>query len=117
MAETPTPRSADRMTLDDLFDLLGSRWRRRAVLKLTEEPVDRTADEFVERLLADHDTNGDASSVELQFHHNHLPKLADAGVVDYDRQADVVAPGRNLNEVATVLHAVEEERSFFDRTR
>lgn len=103
---------ADRIGLDDLFDALRARWRRRAVRYLAERsPVAATADEFVADLFALSATPDDRSSVRTAFHHTHLPKLDALDVVDYDCEAGTVAPGPNLDEAAACLDAVEGARA------
>ena len=73
-------------SLDSLFDALADRRRREAValLAVTEGAVSR--EELVEYVAAA-DPGIDDSRREVltaQFHHRHLPKLAAAGLVDYD---------------------------------
>ncbi|MFC7140234.1 hypothetical protein ACFQMA_10375 [Halosimplex aquaticum] len=69
---------------------------RRAVLDVVAArtgPVSRAA---IARELAARDVSMSSSpdavhSVEIQLHHVHLPKLDDAGLVDYDADAETVA--------------------------
>lgn len=87
-----TQRGAPRLTESEYHELLRPERRRIAFDTLTERiaPVDlenlviavatressvKAADEeFVER-------------VKISLHHNHLPKMADLGVVEYDPDA------------------------------
>lgn len=73
------------------FRLLSSS-RRRNVLKLLAETDGVTSIEDIsEQLASNHpkDTTGD---IKTSLHHNHLPRLASWGAVEYDqRSGDVVA--------------------------
>lgn len=72
---------------DDLFALLTHRRRRRvlAVLRDAEEPstLEEVAAELARRSRGDPGREH-LERVRLSLHHWHLPKLAAAGVVDYD---------------------------------
>ena len=98
---------------DDLFDALGSAWRRRAVRRLATDPTPESTEAFVAGVLADH-ASTDAASVRTAFHHAHLPKLDDHGVVDHDREAGRITPGPNLAEAAACLDAVANVRTAHD---
>ncbi|MFB6143039.1 MAG: hypothetical protein ABEJ30_06820 [Halorientalis sp.] len=67
--------------VDDVFDLLAHDRRRDVCLFLTR--TDRsvvTVDELAAALAVD----ADRERLAVDLHHRHLPKLAAAGVVDYD---------------------------------
>lgn len=103
---------AAELDLDDLFDVLGSRWRRCAVRYLDEQSTEVTAEAFVDDLYAMYGTTSDdRERTHTAFHHGHLPKLAALGIVEYDREAGTVAPGRTLDEAAACLTAVETARA------
>ncbi|WP_255196884.1 DUF7344 domain-containing protein [Halorarius litoreus] len=111
------PRADDESTADQprpattaaCFDLLG-RWERRFVLvylSRAAEPVtlDRLAD-----ALAATDDGLTVEDARLQLYHLHLPKLAAAGVVVYDRTAETVVvsaassePGATASRVAVAV--------------
>ncbi|MFC5969803.1 hypothetical protein ACFPYI_00520 [Halomarina salina] len=100
------------LDLDDLFEVLGSRWRRCAVRYLDDRPDDTTTEAFVDDLYAMYGTTADdREQTRTAFHHGHLPKLAALDIVEYDREAGTVAPGRTLDEAAACLTAVESARA------
>lgn len=77
-------------TLDQAFDLLASRRRRHVIAKLQTLPdgvasVDDLADHL---LVQDPEADRDRTLIALQ--HRTLPRLDDAGVVDFDRRTDTV---------------------------
>lgn len=85
----------NRDRLDDCLSLLSDRTRRAVVRYLrTRADEDRTIDEVVEYLIAIDGGVTDRSSRERELRHalrhSHLPKLADRGVISYDRAHGVV---------------------------
>ncbi|MWG33563.1 DUF7344 domain-containing protein [Halomarina oriensis] len=111
-ATVKSPTASHRaISLDDLFEVLSSEWRRRAVRALSTRSEATTAEEFVDTLHAEHGTTTDRSETRLAFHHNHLPRLAQYGIVEYDRETGLVGPGENLSEAASSLAAVAEDGS------
>lgn len=66
-------------------------------------------------LAAESDDEVDLPAVErdeqdASMHHVHLPKLADAGFVDWDRRTDTVARGPAFDEVAPLLETLAGQR-------
>lgn len=83
--------------LDESFDLLSDPVRRRIVTRLHDhnprEEVEFTADELA----------AEGDQIELAIHHHHLPKLADAGFIDWDRDANIVTRGPRFDEIAPLI--------------
>lgn len=81
----------------DRHDLLRVERRRLALEMLdgtlTKVDLEDLAVSIATREAA-HDTPDDAAieCVLIELHHNHLPRLADAGLIDYDRATQVVDP-------------------------
>lgn len=70
-----------------------------------------------DRLDADPILRGDESldseayvSLVYELHHVHLPELADAGFVRFDRQTDAVTRGPLFEAIRPYLDGVEERR-------
>ncbi|MDQ2072851.1 hypothetical protein RBH20_09920 [Haloarcula sp. H-GB4] len=92
-------QSDDELTRDDLFHVLQCR-RRRLVLKyLHEHPGDDPADmsDIAEHIAAlEHDTTVDSlrskqrQRVYIALYQSHLPKMDDAGVIDYNQDRGLV---------------------------
>ncbi|MDS0220965.1 hypothetical protein NDI54_06350 [Haloarcula sp. S1AR25-5A] len=93
------PESDDELTRDDLFHVLQCR-RRRLVLKyLHEYPGDEPADmsDIAEHIAAlEHDTTVDSlrskqrQRVYIALYQSHLPKMDDAGVINYNQDRGLV---------------------------
>lgn len=83
-----------RFVLACLADRTGSTSRRelaRAIaVRENESPIDEVPDEVVE-------------NVAVSLAHKHLPKLAEAGVVEYDQVRGLVRPAETADGVGQVL--------------
>lgn len=72
--------------IDTVFELLADSTRRQTCLYLMHSDANVvTVDDLVE-ILADDDTDRDRLAIDL--HHRHLPKLADAGIIEYDPRSN-----------------------------
>lgn len=85
--------------LDELLDVLSYPPRRRILTRLNARNP-RDVDEFELAELAGDDEPEDET---VGLIHNHLPKLADAGFIDWDRERHVVTRGPRFHEVAPLI--------------
>lgn len=90
----------DPGSLDAAFEVLADPERRRVLYYLREHdraPVAELADVVAGWLAASRSgragTPREHETVEIALRHSHLPKLVDAGFVEYDRERDVVEYG------------------------
>ena len=82
--------------LDDYLRLLADGQKRRLLQSLLDadgSPVSVASADAHER---------------ARLHHIHLPKLADAGLIDWDPRDDIVVRGPAFDEVVPLLEAIEE---------
>ncbi len=87
-----------RPSFDDIFDLLSVERRRYAIHYLSEVPDGvATLDDLSEQVAAWETDTAVADvpddfrrRVEASLHHTHLPRLADANVIDYDARSESV---------------------------
>lgn len=103
----PIP-SVDPESMDAVFQALADVSRRVAIEYLTasDRPVSR--DELVQHVATaanDGTSPGGTQHDEIavRFHHRHLPKLTEAGLVDYDRERDVLYATRTADAIARCL--------------
>lgn len=96
------PARAEAPIDDEAYAVLADSDRRIALSYLARSdgptPVDAVV-EAVVREAADRDDEAARERAAVAFHHNHLPRMADAGVVDYDVERQTVATtpaGRRL---------------------
>lgn len=92
VVEAETPISPD---LDSMMDALGKPARRLILLKLQEDTAENGS------LVLDRSSGIDASLIEL--HHLHLPKLNDAGYIEWDPNTNVVSRGPNFDDFELLL--------------
>lgn len=103
------------------FDLLQDA-RRRGVLYTVKRNGETSVEEVARRIAVWQSTDGrgapDPETVETSLVHSHLPRLADAGVVEYDRERGTV----DLTDSATGLEPFlrctrEREPTLFHAAR
>jgi hypothetical protein len=105
MAATTNPEHVNRETT---FELLSSSERREIIVTLYESgSVER--DSLAKTLAAgESDADEDARRrTRISLHHNHLPRLAEAGLVVYDDET--VTPTNRLRAVASKIARFDEE--------
>lgn len=113
-AEEPLP---SRLATDQFYSALSASHRRRLLYYLSnaeESTVEELASVLsgweVTRTGTMH-TAADRSAIHIQLHHNHLPRLADAGLVDYDADAGTVRLAPLDPRVTEIIRqSVEAER-------
>ncbi|WP_276252679.1 DUF7344 domain-containing protein [Halomontanus rarus] len=106
----PADRSLD---VDTRCELLRARQRRYLLTQLCER--DRlTIDQLARRLAAlERDTvSEDARDrVVVALVHNHLPRLADYGVVEYDSRNGDIVPGDAFEDLKPYLERLDERKT------
>jgi hypothetical protein len=87
----------DALVVTDLADGLADRLADR----LADQPADQFADD-----------NGppDERRLRVDLHHTHLPKLDDAGLLDYDADRGLLQPGSG-SQFEAIHSAIEEYRT------
>lgn len=100
--------------LDACLRLVADRRRRGVIQQLRAESTgESTVDELTDRLFTGEpiSRNGgrtERERLEVELAHTHLPKLADFGVVEYDRRSGAVRY-RPDEQIEAVLDALPEE--------
>lgn len=95
--------TSNGMDLTEILELLTDPSRRQLLCELDDQTL------LHESNLSGVDT-GTALSFQTAMHHNHLPKLDESGVIDYDRRAKTIVKGPAFEEVKSVLDSVQDER-------
>jgi len=103
------------LSQDVVFDLLSSP-RRRYVLYLlreTDEPVELTT--LAERVAAwendtvvDQITEQERKRVYVSLYQTHIPRLAETGAVEYDKDSGLVSLAADSREIDTYLEQAED---------
>jgi hypothetical protein len=93
--------------LDRMFDALKHPYRRR-ILVLVNEHNFRDEDEFAaEEITTDDD---DLELFTIKLYHVHLPKLVEAGYIDWDEEARTIGKGPEFEEIAPLLRLMADHR-------
>lgn len=103
------PECQPRRTVDSLIELVTSTRRRRILrhLAVTTETVIEREDLAVALHLEE---DVDLASMETVLGHQHLPKLDDAGVIEYDHRSGTVRPDEALEALIPLLDACADLR-------
>lgn len=89
---------------DQTFAALADTHRREILLALATRGTDAPALDVLTAV-----SGADSESLRLSLHHTHLPKLADADLVEWDRDVLEVSRGPAFDDVAPVLAVLEED--------
>ncbi|MCU4742727.1 ArsR family transcriptional regulator [Halobacteria archaeon AArc-m2/3/4] len=112
----------ERLSKDVIFELLKNRRRREVLAYLldTEETV--TLGELAEQLAAwENDTEINALSsdqrkrVYVALYQTHLPKMDDAGIIDYDQDRGLITLSDNADLLMMYLDTDSHRQDRWDR--
>lgn len=84
------------LTAEQMFELLRNPVQRRTLETLIESTYTTiTLSELAEEIAldeapSDSEIPTEVADIEIGLHHNHLPKLANAGIIEYDRRSKTV---------------------------
>jgi predicted transcriptional regulator len=81
MCQTEREPGVEDIPLDALADVLTSEQRRRLIGALASRQESRIS---VEELAAELDASDDAGSTATELVHNHLPRLDERNIVEFD---------------------------------
>jgi hypothetical protein len=86
--------------MDRMLDALRKR-NRRLILLLVKDGVVQTEADVMFR------GGDDSETVKMKLIHTHLPKLADAGYIEWDRETGTISKGPNFDEIEPLLELLE----------
>ena len=92
-----------------LFDALSNGQRRRILFTLLER-------EDLVNIDSPPDGVEDRHSAAVERRHVHLPKLAEYGFIEWDRQANAVTRGPQFAEIEPMLRVVADNRELLPLT-
>lgn len=112
--ECSEPEGEDPLPRDRLFALLSDD-RRRYVVRYLQEATAPVALADLARTITERESAGPPAGAENRertihrsLYHWHVPKLADAGVVDHDRDRGTAEPGPSFERAAELCDAVQD---------
>lgn len=89
----------------DIFEALSHAQRRKLLAALLRGPTQDT-----ELQVSEVGGIEDSDETELELRHLHLPKLSGMDFVQWDRDADTIAPGPRYERIRPVLELLETHR-------
>jgi len=101
-----SPHESPQLSQDTAFDLLSNVRRRFVLQRLQDRPDGIELSELAEELAAtENDADPDELSAQqrkrtyVSLYQTHIPKLAEAGVVEYDADTGMVYPTAHVDEL------------------
>jgi hypothetical protein len=95
----PPRQSKKADDLGEMLEILSHPHRRRIITRLHDRNP-RDEDEFELEELAGDD---ELENGTIDLFHNHLPKLAEAGFVNWDQEQHIVTRGPRFEEIAPLI--------------
>lgn len=92
--------------LDEQFSVLADVERRRLLVALLKE----NPRSDVLNKIAESDDDAETGRRRVAIHHNHLPRLEDHGLVEWDRENAIVAKGPEFEKIEPFLLVLDEHR-------
>ena len=81
-----------------IFDILSKTLRRQALFAIRDGIVDNDADLLM---------RNSKKEEEVRLRHNHLPKLEQAGYIEWDQDTGSISEGPNFDEIKPILELLE----------
>ena len=95
----PPRQSTKADDLGELLEILSHPHRRRIITRLHDRNP-RDEDEFeLEELTSDDELDNET----IALIHSHLPKLAEAGFIDWNQEQQIVTRGPRFEEIAPLI--------------
>ncbi|RDI70203.1 DUF7344 domain-containing protein [Halopelagius longus] len=91
----------------DYLAALDNKYRRAVVDILAEKDRPVTRSSLVKQVTAEvQDAEQDPDQMEIELHHNHLPKLDEAGLLDYWPEDGCATATQNLKTAAELIETI-----------
>jgi hypothetical protein len=109
MSDSPAVPDGEKRPMNDpdmnrIFDALRHRYRRHILWAVAEDNPRDEAEFTPEELHLD----DDLAMFERQLFHVHLPKLAESGYIEWDRETSTIRRGEDYDEVAPVIRVLKD---------
>ncbi|MFB6183611.1 MAG: hypothetical protein ABEI96_03565 [Haloarculaceae archaeon] len=113
MATTSSESGSRTEIWDQLYEVLAAQPRRMIIFSLLKEPDERRLP--LPDAAQSHDQSTNDENFRLQLCHHHLPKLADAGYVRWERDPFRVERGPHFEEPALVVRQMTDNSIEYPR--
>lgn len=91
--------TTEEVHFDDVLDVLAHVQRRSLLVSLLEQDPQ----EDIPSVVPETSEDSDVVDQRVSMHHSHLPKLADHGFIEWDREHHQVTKGPNFDEIRPLL--------------
>lgn len=91
---------------DQLYEALSAEPRRMIISSLLDEPEERRLP--LPDAAESPNQSEDTETLRVQLHHHHLPLLAEAGYICWEKEPFVVQRGPRFNELGYILELVAD---------
>jgi hypothetical protein len=95
-----TDEPLSHTTLDTVLDALANLYRRRLLFALLEHNSQNDSSQIPANIEF---KNEDLESLKIRMTHTHLPKLEDAGFIEWNRETNTVQKGPRFDEIQPLL--------------
>lgn len=102
-------KNYDKDSLSELFEILSHEHRRR-VLVAVAQANPRDEDELTSESIADGAADKTLAVLQQELYHIHLPKLNDAGFINWNHDAGTITRGPRFAEVEPLLRLMPEHQ-------
>lgn len=93
------------LSLSTSLNLLANQYRRRLLIALLEHNPQADDDP---QLPSDLDFGvEDVETLKIHMTHSHLPKLEEAGVIEWDQETNTIRKGARFNEIRPLLELMQ----------
>lgn len=89
-----------RPGIDRILEMLSDQHRRLILLLMKQGAVETTDDVLIR-------SADEREEIELALVHNHLPRLEEAGYIEWDRETGKISKGPRFDEVEPLLELIE----------
>ncbi|WP_135302270.1 DUF7344 domain-containing protein [Haloarcula amylovorans] len=93
-----------------VFEAFANRYRRQLLLALFTANPQNDDDIDPLNLLRESETEDDPEVTRVTLRHVHLPKLADSGFIEWDRESGEISKGPDWEQIAPILRLLHEHR-------
>lgn len=114
----PATRAPDSISTDAVYELLSDSTRRNLLAVLASHDRTMTLSTLTTEVCArEHDiprtdiSEEQRSRTVTALHHNHLPRLAEHGVIAYETNQQLATPGEALAQIEPFLPSPVEDQS------
>jgi hypothetical protein len=98
-------------SLSELFEILSHESRRRILMAVGQNNPQDEDDIILESAGDEQEVDVEIlEHVKLQLQHQHLPKLADAGLIDWDSESGTITRGPRFDEIEPLLKLMHDDQ-------